>query len=209
MDPRLPGISDEHLLVLYRQTTDRTYVDELYRRLSWSVFRVLRGRYKSREFAEDVLQDTFARIIENPHSYKESVPALPWLTRFALNVAHDAMRKANAGRRGGGQTIVSLQSSWDDENGTDVDPVDEHIWQSYSGWSPTNPARIVHYREKVAQLVRLLDRLPVLQRDIFKAFYFQGLSYKQITAMTGLTEAGVTSHLKRIRERLRKWHSVA
>src|SRR5213078_634658 len=63
-----------------------------------------------REDVEEVCQESFLSVIKNLGSFNGKSQFQTWLFRIAANKARDYRERQRAGKRGGGQTPVSLQA---------------------------------------------------------------------------------------------------
>ena len=81
---------------------------------------------------------------------------------------------------------------------------DERAARIESGATP--PDRAADWDERVGQVMTALDRLSDNQREVIRLKFQQGLSYKEISAATGLTTGNVGfllhTGLKRLRSML-------
>ena len=136
------------------------------------------------ETAQDVVQDTFLKLCEQP---RETVAPflVRWLFTVCRNRAVDALRKS--GRTG--------ELSEDEMN-----------HQSAGG---LNPAEATELRDSSAWVSRLLEGLPFNQREVVRLKFQSQLSYQEIADVTRLsvTNVGFLLHtaLKTLRQR---WETV-
>src|SRR6202040_4302551 len=75
----------------------------------------------TREDAEEICQEVFLSVIKNINSFHGNSRFQTWLFRIAVNKARDYRERRNAAKRGGGQTLVSLQAE-KPETGLTLDP---------------------------------------------------------------------------------------
>lgn len=131
--------------------------------------------------ARDVVQDTFIRLCQ------QDIPKVrsnlkSWLFTVCRNRALDVLRK--------------------DKH---LQPLDELHWQRIAG-PETQPDQQFDQDERVAQVMKYLDRLSANQREVILLKFHQGLSYQEITKITGLSSGNVGflihTGLKRLRELL-------
>lgn len=85
-------LSDEELMELY-QSSDYLAFEILYRRHSGRVFQYLTGKV-GHEVAQELLQDTFARIHKSRDRYNTQFPFLPWAFTIVRNILRDHYKKA-------------------------------------------------------------------------------------------------------------------
>lgn len=129
--------------------------------------------------ARDVVQDTFIRLCQQDIP-KVSENLKSWLFTVCRNRALDLLRK--------------------DKN---LQPIDEIRWQRMAG-TDLQPDEQFDQNERVAEVMKYLDRLSANQREVILLKFHQGLSYQEITKLTGLTSGNVGflihTGLKRLRE---------
>jgi len=144
-----------------------------------------------REDVEEVCQESFLSVIKNLGSFNGKSQFQTWLFRIAANKARDYRERQRAGKRGGGQTPVSLQAE-DPENGLTIDP-------------PSNtpgPDAGVMSAERMALLRESLDRLDDPCREIIELRYFGDLSYDEVSNALQLNVKTVSSRLSKCLDRL-------
>src|SRR5271156_5150774 len=109
--PDRTGMSDEELLMVYRDRVDREAFAELVRRYERELFSYLRRYLGDAEMAEDAFQTTFLQVHLKCDQFEAGRRFRPWLYTIATNQAIDAQRR-NKRHRG-----VSLdRASKTDEN---------------------------------------------------------------------------------------------
>lgn len=131
--------------------------------------------------ARDVVQDTFIRLCQQePGKIRENLKT--WLFTVCRNRAFDVLRKEKR-----------------------VQPLDEVKWKRVAGPDPTPDEKAVN-DERMAQVMRALDRLSANQREVILLKFQQGLSYLEIVEVTGLSSGNVGflihTGLKRLRDSL-------
>jgi RNA polymerase sigma-70 factor, ECF subfamily len=144
------------------------HVDRLFR-AAWA----LTGR---REDAEDLVQDTFARVLAKPRFLRND-DDLGYLLRVLRNTF--VSRHRSAMRRP--QTAPMPE---------DLEPVDPR--------SSSRPAEAMEAREVFAHISALPDEF----RDALVAVDVAGLSYAEAAKLLGTKEATITSRLYRARSRV-------
>lgn len=130
------------------------------------------------ERARDVVQDTFIRLYQQDRD-KVSRGLKTWLFTVCRNRALDILRKE--------KRMVEL----DDKAARRIASED------------SEPRDAVDWDERVAQVTKSLERLSDNQREVIRLKFQQGLSYKEISEVTGLTTGNVGfllhTGLKRLR----------
>lgn len=140
-----------------------------------SLYRAARAWVGSREDAEDVVQDTFARVLARPR-FLRGEDDLGYLLRALRNTL--VSRRRAASRR---PQAVELRE--------DV---------ALGGRSGENPAEAAESREVYAAIHELPDEF----RDALVAVDVAGLSYGEAAQVLGVPEGTVTSRLFRARDRV-------
>ena len=147
----------------------------------------------SREDVEEVCQETFLAVIKNIGSFQGGSRLQTWIFRIAANKARDYRERQQAAKRGGGQTVISLQ----DENGEDSLPM------QVASALPT-PDAVLLRAECAAQMGQALERLEEPCREIIQLRYFADLSYDELADELKLNPKTVSSRLSKCLDRLEK-----
>lgn len=134
--------------------------------------------------AQDAVQETFLRLCQQRQEELNG-RLVPWLFAVCRNVALDVRRKE--------QKMSSLAEA-DVATTTSPQPL---------------PAEQVEQQELAGQILGMLARLPENQQEVIRLKFQQGLSYKEISSITGLsvTNVGVLIHTGM--KRLREWGRIA
>jgi RNA polymerase sigma factor (sigma-70 family) len=134
--------------------------------------------------AQDVVQETFLRLCQQQQS-KLNGRLIPWLFAVCRNVALDVRRKE--------QKMSSL--------------VDEAVGSVST--NQVTPSEQVEQAELAGQVIQLLTRLPENQQEVIRLKFQQGMSYKEISSVTGLTVTNVGFLIHTGLKKLREWAKVA
>lgn len=88
--------TDQTTLVLRLKNRERTALRELYSHYSGALLNVIFQIVKSKEMAEEVMQDAFVKIWDKIDQYDESKGRLfTWMLQIARNTAIDGIRSGN------------------------------------------------------------------------------------------------------------------
>ena len=130
--------------------------------------------------ARDVVQDTFLKLyLAEPDKVRENLKA--WLYTVCRNRAFDVLRKEH-------------RITFTDDNDT-LDWLDE--WQS-------DPSDDASREEMLEHVWAAIEQLPPNQREVIRLKFQHGLSYKEISASTGLSVTNVGFLIHTGIRRLRK-----
>jgi RNA polymerase sigma-70 factor (ECF subfamily) len=167
---------------------DENAFAELYALTSPKLFAILLRIMKTREWAEDALQDCYLRIWQNAERYTpERGSPMAWLATIARYRALDLLRARRPGHETGG-----------------VEPVDEDFGDN--AHAPVHDQAPDDYAAEAEGLARLDDcmrELPAEQRNAVLLAYYQGCTHSEIAARTATAMGTVKSWLRRGLLRLR------
>jgi RNA polymerase sigma-70 factor (ECF subfamily) len=172
---------EEISLVLSSIKSDRAEIDiaALVETYSALLFRVAFSLLRSRAEAEDVVQDTFVRVLEHRRTLPEVREMRVWLIRIAWNLAIDRRRRRQP------------------------EPMDAVFAE---GLVSTNISaeKALDQSQRIQAVLRELERLPRAERHILLLSSLEELDNREIAAVLGRTESAVRALLFRARTRLRK-----
>jgi len=133
----------------------------------------IRGRVRDQAETEDILQDVFYEFIEAYRLPEPIEHVSAWLFRVARNRIVDHFRKKKA-------RPISETSDLDDD--------DSELRLDLALPSPEAGPEAEYARSTLLKaLQQALDELPENQREVFVAHEFEGNSFKEISARTGVT----------------------
>ncbi len=90
---KVAGLSDEELLLSYRETGNREHFSELVHRYERELFNYLRRYLGNAEMAEDAFQAAFLQLHLKCQQYEAGRAVRPWLYTIATHQAIDAQRR--------------------------------------------------------------------------------------------------------------------
>lgn len=133
---------------------------------------------RSRQDADDLVQDTLLRALDNLHRLRGDGGVRPWLFTIMHNLFVSQLRKTKA------RPVHEAITTPDTEAGLlAADSQEEGL----------------HHRD----VMRALDTLPIEQRSVILLVAVEDLSYSDVARVLGIPIGTVMSRLSRGRERLR------
>lgn len=142
------------------------FVEQALRDFEGPLIGYAMGIVKDLETARDVVQDTFIKLYaQEPEKVEKSLKT--WLYTVCRNRAFDILRKR--------KRIVDIE--------------DEKFAHLQS--DQPSPRRSADFRERMEELMTCLHLLSDNQREVILLKYQQGLSYVEISEITGLTTGNV------------------
>ena len=163
--------SDNQLLLRLKAGNENAY-DELFRRYWHKAFRVACGKVKSRELAEEIVQDIFMDL---------------WNKRASLSI--ESFDKYL-------YTCIRYQSL----NKIRSQLVHKKYWEYYRAFIPTDEQtteKTVHFNDLLASIETCLNQLPRKTKEVFYMNKLEGRSLKEIANMLRLSEKAIEYHLSR------------
>ena len=173
-------MAKENTLIHRAQDGDEGAFAALMRSYHAYVCTIVIGIVKNSHDAEEVVQDTFLNAYRGLAQLEDSAKFKSWLAEIARNRARNWLRK----QRG---DIVSLNE------------VDEHLLQTED-----SPDERLTRQEQRELIRRTMETLPQKDREIARAFYLEGASYKELTSAHGLSDKAISFRLSRARRQLSK-----
>ena len=143
------------------------------------LFRVAFSILRNPAEAEDVVQDTFLRVLHRPAALSGIADTRAWLIRIAWNLALDRLRRIRPGQ---------------------MDPA-----FAAQLIAPGLPADLVlHTQRRIDQVLAAIDRLPNLERQALLLSAIDELSTSEVAAILGRSQSSVRSLLYRARTHLKQ-----
>ena len=162
------SISDSGLVKLY-MCGDEEAFGELISKHKNKVFTTINLIVKDRYLAEDLLQETFIKVVDTIRAgrYNEEGKFLPWILRIAHNLAIDTFRKNKR------YPVVVM------EDGSSIFETLEFAVDPYENQQIQ--------QEAVSRLKSLIQELPESQKQVLIMRSYLEMSFKEIADATGVS----------------------
>jgi RNA polymerase sigma factor (sigma-70 family) len=169
-------------------------ISEVVKREQSRLRNFIRRRVPDPLDAEDILQDVFYRLVEANRLLMPIEHVTGWLFRVARNRITDLFRKKEP------------------ENFSEIEPADEGgVLLQLEDLLPSpdvGPEALYARNVLLNELELALDELPEEQREVFVAHEFDGRSFKEMSAETGVSVNTLLSRKRyavlHLRERLQR-----
>jgi RNA polymerase sigma-70 factor (ECF subfamily) len=175
--------SDTLQIALGLRQGDVVVLEALVEQYQYRLVRYLIYLLGRRDGVDDLVQETWLRVLERGSSYDGHSRFEPWLFRVARNIAFDAMRK---------RPMFSLDSNDDDD---DVRP-------SPASDRPS-PFTLAARTEDANRLARSLQTLEPVHREVLVLRFQEDLSLQEISVIVGAPVSTVASRIYRALATLR------
>lgn len=156
-------------------------LSDLYRRYAKPVYRYVYSRTGNRQDAEDVTEQVFMDVLKGLERYEDRGREAAWIFSIARRRVADFHR--------GRSDHLTFDESLDTPGGQ------------------PRPETEVSRREQLARLERLLATLDDEQQELLRLRFAADLTYGEIAAVVGKSEAAVKMAVRRLLTQLRgAWH---
>lgn len=159
-------LSDEALLMSYRDTGDRGSLEILIRRYQTELFSFLRRYLGDDCLAEDAFQLTFLQVHKKAALFDASRRFRPWLYGVATNQAIDLKRREKRRRH---RSLDAQSTSPDQRETTQASALPDHRAEL------VDPLVV---KEQNEQIRAALDELGEPGRSAVELVYLQGMQYR-------------------------------
>ncbi len=161
-------LNDQELIVRYLQGNEECF-SELINRHERKIFTSIYLLVKDRDLANDIFQETFIKVINTLRSgsYNEEGKFLGWVQRIAHNLVIDHFRKE--------KRMPMLHDTEEYSIFDVIGLTDENVEDKL-------------VREQIHQMVRrLVEELPLDQREVVIMRHYGNMSFKEIAEHTNVS----------------------
>lgn len=169
-------LSDKELIIKYRESDDKTYVGELYKRYAHLVFGTCLHYFKDKDESKDGVTRVFEKLFTELKK-REIENFSVWLSFVSRNFCISELRKKQV------------------QMGRDLD----YRYSEAGAVEPGNDPRLDQEPGKEQQLKQLEEAVETLnqqQQTCIKLFYLENKSYQEIAEITGYSVNEVKSYLQ-------------
>lgn len=175
------------------QAGDARAFETLVRRHRTPVYNFILRFTGQRARAEDLLQETWLKVVRSAPEYQPRARFTTWVYTIARNLCVDSARKESY------RHAASLEASSDSPHGEEGRALGEVLPDHGIG-----PERGAHNARLRPLLERALASLPEEQREVFILREYSGVPFKEIAEVTGVSENTVKSRMRYALEGLRR-----
>src|SRR5579862_379456 len=165
----------------------------LVRRHQTPLYNFALRQLRSSPAAEEVVQETFVRVVQNAADFKNAARFSSWLYTIARNLCIDSLRK------GGLRRHPSLDEP---QRGPHAQGADGPTLGERTADVKASVERAVVSSEIRARVLAAIDELPDDQREVFLLREVSNLPFKEIATIVEAPENTVKSRMRYALERL-------
>jgi RNA polymerase sigma-70 factor (ECF subfamily) len=167
--------SDTERIALGLRRKDVAVLETLVGQYQYRLVRYLVFLLGRRDGVDDLVQETWLRVLERGDTYDGRYRFEPWLFRVARNIAFDVMRK---------RPMFSLDSN-------------EDIFRSSPASSEPSPYTLAARTQDAERLAHSLETLDPVFREALMLRFQEDLSLHEISAIVGAPVSTVASRIYR------------
>lgn len=186
------NVIDDYILLHKAKNGDIYAFEDLISKYEKKVYNTVLRIIRDKEAAKDISQEVFIKVYKSLKNFNEKSKFSTWLYRIAVNTSIDELRK-NKNR----YNNISLDNP-DPEHGNTRQAEFE-----ISGSKDTPEEKLIK-KEKIKELYKAINMLQEDQRILILLRDIQGLSYDEISDVTGIKTGTVKSKLNRARNALKE-----
>jgi len=179
---------DDKRLISRSLAGDRGAFRQLFEHYAPVVYRVVYRMLGNEDDAADLTQDIFVRVFERLHTIRDGQAFQAWVTRMAVNLAHDCLRRKP-------RVPLSLDAPLPGVDG-------EQEWQ-IADEAPDQVDRLLG-DERAARVQAALSALSHEHRAVVVLHHLEGMAVEEIGQVLGIPAGTVKSRLARARAELRR-----
>lgn len=158
-----------HQLIINCKKRDIKSQSEIYHLFAGKLFALCLKYSKTKQSAEDNLQDAFITIFDKIDQYKFKGSFEGWMKRIVINTSLQTYRQKNV--------LNLVEENYPDEVEVEVD--EDELSLDF--------------------LLKIIQELPERYRMVFNLYVLDGYSHKEISGMLGIAEGTSKSNLSRSR----------
>ncbi|MCX7834455.1 MAG: sigma-70 family RNA polymerase sigma factor [bacterium] len=181
----LESKNNQELMILF-QNGEESAFDTLMQRFQDPLYSFIVRMLNDKNCARDILQDTFLKVWEKRHQYKEIGQFSTWVYTIATNLVRTELRKRKIRRW--------IPLSTRDSNELEIDPQDPNA-------GPEELANSSDLRVKINQA---LKKLPVEYREVIILRDINDLSYEEVAQVLKIPLGTVKSRVNRGRQKMQE-----
>jgi RNA polymerase sigma-70 factor, ECF subfamily len=183
---------DDYALIRAFHNGEKSAFDTLVMRHKDRVFRLCLRFLGDYHEAEDTAQDVFVKAYNSLQRFRFESSFFTWLYRIAINTCKNKVKSLEYRYRKTDSRINIPEESVEGYSAENM------------GDSPGNPASMLETKETMKMLQNAINSLPSDQKSVVILRDIQGISYEEITEITGFKLGTLKSRLSRARSTLRE-----
>jgi RNA polymerase sigma-70 factor, ECF subfamily len=186
----VPETTDEALMEQYLKGDAKAF-EALLRRHERAVYHFLFRMVRHKQTSEDLLQDTFLRVVHHAKDFQGRSKFTTWVFTIARNLCLDHSRRQKFRKH----ASLDAPLSDDKDSASRVDFVPSR---------EASPQEELSAKELMARLDKAMLTLSEDQKEVFLLREKSGLPFKEIAEIVGCPENTVKTRMRHALEKLQK-----
>ncbi|MBX5481995.1 MAG: RNA polymerase sigma factor [Myxococcaceae bacterium] len=186
-------VTDEELMLSFRAGDARAF-ETLVARHRTPVFNFILRLTGQRARAEDLLQETWLKVVRGAQDWQPKARFTTWVYTIARNLCVDSARKESYRKADSLDAPVAAGGDGDGRA----------LGEALPDIGGTSPDRGAYNRRLRPLIEAALQSLPEEQREVFLLREYSGIPFKEIADVTGVPENTVKSRMRYALEGLRR-----
>jgi RNA polymerase sigma-70 factor (ECF subfamily) len=182
---------EDRTLVKAFQAGDKTAFDTLVLKHKDKVFNLCYWFLGDKQEANDCAQETFIKVYRALKKFRFKSAFFTWLYRIAANTCKNRLKSSEYRRE---KKMVRLDNPGRTPDQTALQEIRDPL---------SSPMVELEKKERMLLIQKAIDALPAGQRAVVVLRDIEGLSYEEVSSITGLKLGTVKSKLSRARLELR------
>lgn len=171
------ALSDDQLISLFKEKTDKRSYEELYRRYSDKSYRKALSYVRSNDDAEDVIQGVWVKVYFHLNSFRAEAKFSTWLYRITVNESISHLRR---------KKTFSLDSLLDNEE---------------TNFQVADPfADFLTLLENKSATDQILSYVSSEVKSLLLLKFAEGYTYDEMSEITGLSASAIKMKISRAKK---------
>ena len=186
-----PNIDDDVLVSRCRRG-DNAALERLILKYQKRIYNIIYKICSNPDDSAELTQDTFVKVIENIDKFEGRSGFYTWIFRIAVNLTLNRCKKS-----------LKLHLRSMDEDDAALEDGKTQLKKFITNERCPDPATVAENRELCSLVSAMMMKLDDDQRAVLVLRDIEGMSYSQISSVTGLELGTVKSRISRARANLR------
>lgn len=189
-NPESPPNRDQDLVRAF-QAGDRAAFDKLVIKHKDRIFSLCYWFLGDKEEANDSAQETFIKAYQSLRKFRFESALFTWLYRIAANTCKNRLKSLDYRQK---KRMVYVNNPGETEDKKPITEIHDEL---------CSPMKELEKKERMLLIQNAISSLPVDQRTVVVLRDIEGLSYEEVSDLTGWNLGTVKSKLSRARLQLR------
>jgi RNA polymerase sigma-70 factor (ECF subfamily) len=189
-NPETPPDRDQDLVRAF-QAGDKAAFDKLVIKHKDRIFSLCYWFLGDKQEANDSAQETFIKAYQSLRKFRFESAFFTWLYRIAANTCKNRLKSLDYRQK---KRMVYVDNPGETEDKKPITEIHDEL---------CSPMKELEKKERMLLIQNAISSLPVDQRTVVVLRDIEGLSYEEVSNLTGLNLGTVKSKLSRARLQLR------